>query len=167
MSEFKTRLHSMEQETKPEFIAELTPHRSLGRNGFFILMGFIAITCFISGMMFLVMGAWPVFIAMGLDALIIWFAFKMNYRAAKAREVISVARDELKIQKFDPRGRMIEHVFNPFWTRFEVDRHDEIGITSMRLTSKEVSLPIGAFLNPDDCESFASAFKGALGRVKT
>ena len=167
MSEFKPRLHSMEQETKPEFIAELTPHRSLGRNGFFLLMGFVAMTCFISGMMFLVMGAWPVFIAMGLDALIIWFAFKMNYRSARAREVISVARDELKIQMFDPSGRMVEHVFNPFWTRFEVDRHDEIGITSMRLTTKEFSLSIGAFLNPDDRESFASAFKGALSRVKT
>ena len=156
----------MDQETKPEFIAELTPHRSLGRTGFFLLMGFVGITCFISGMMFLVMGAWPVFIAMTLDALIIWFAFKMNYRAAKAREVISVARQELKIQKFSPNGRLEEHRLNPFWTRFEVDRHDEIGITSMRLITKEFSLPIGAFLNPDDCESFASEFKNALGRAK-
>jgi len=156
----------MEIENKPEFIAELTPHRSLGRNGFLLLMGFIGVTCFLSGMMFLVMGAWPVFIAMALDVLIIWLAFHLNYRAAKAREVISVARDELKIQKFDPRGIMTEHLFNPFWTRFEVDRHDEIGITSMRLTTKEFSLPIGAFLNPDDRESFAHAFKNALGRVK-
>lgn len=156
----------MEKENKPEFIAELTPHRSLGRNGFLLLMGFIGITCFSSGVMFLVMGAWPVFIAMALDALIIWFAFHMNYRSAKAREVVSVARDEVKIQKFAPSGRIETHTFNPFWTRFEVDRHDEIGITSMRLTTKEFSLPIGAFLNPDDRESFADAFKGALGRVK-
>ncbi len=94
----------MDEETKPEFIVELIPHRSLGRTGFLLLMGFIGVTCFISGMMFLIMGAWPVLIAMALDALIIWFAFKMNYRAAKAREVISVARDELKIQKFAPSG---------------------------------------------------------------
>ena len=156
----------MDEENKPEFIAELTPHRSLGRTGFFLLMGFVAITCFISGMMFVLMGAWPVFVAMGLDAFIIWLAFKINYRAAKAREVISVARDELKIQKFDPAGRLVEHRFNPFWTRFEVDRHEEMGITSLRLTTKEFSLPIGAFLNPDDRESFADAFKSALGRVK-
>ena len=166
MSKFKSKLYCMEQETKPEFIAELTPHRSLGRTGFFLLMGFIGITCFISGMMFLVMGAWPVFIAMALDALIIWFAFKMNYRSAKAREVISIARDEVKIQKFAPSGRVETHTFNPFWTQFEVDRHDEIGITSMRLSTKEFTLPIGAFLNPDDRESFAYEFKNALGRVK-
>jgi len=156
----------MSEENKPEFIAELTPHRSLGRTGFFLLIGFIAVTCFASGVMFLVMGAWPVFIAMAFDVLIIWFAFRMNYRAAKAREVISVARDELKIQKFDPRGHMVEHVFNPFWTRFEVERHDEIGITAMRLTSKDFSLPIGAFLNPNDKESFAHAFGNALGRAR-
>lgn len=157
----------MEMENKPEFVAELTPHRSLGRAGFFALIGFVAITCFISGVMFLVMGAWPVFIAMVFDVFIIWLAFHLNYRSARAKEVISVARDELKIQKFDPRGRMIEHTFNPFWTRFEIERHDEVGITSMRLTTKEFSLPIGAFLNPDDKESFADAFKGALGRVKS
>jgi uncharacterized membrane protein len=156
----------MEAENKPEFVAELTPHRSLGRNGFLLLIGFIAVTCFTSGIMFWVMGAWPVFIAMALDVLIIWFAFHLNYRSARAREVISVARDELKIQQYDPRGRLTEHNFNPFWTRFEVERHDEIGITSMRLTSKDFTLPIGAFLNPDDKESFADAFKGALGRVK-
>ena len=47
-----------------------------------------------------------------------------------------------------------------------MDRHDEIGITSMRLSTKEFTLPIGAFLNPDDRESFAYEFKNALGRVK-
>ncbi|MEM9279662.1 MAG: DUF2244 domain-containing protein [Pseudomonadota bacterium] len=151
---------------KPDFVAELTPYRSLGRTGFFVLMGFVSVTCFMSGIMFLVIGAWPVFLFMGLDVLVIWLAFKINYRAARAKERISVGRDELKIQKFDPAGRMVEHVFNPFWTRFEVDRHKEIGITGMRITSKDRSLPIGAFLNPDDRESFAAAFGNALVRAR-
>ncbi|MEM8649929.1 MAG: DUF2244 domain-containing protein [Pseudomonadota bacterium] len=156
----------MEKETNPEFVAELTPHRSLGRTGFFLVMGFVAVTCFLSGIMFLVMGAWPVFIFMALDVFVIWLAFKINYRAAKAKELISIRRDELKVQKFDPRGRMVEHVFNPFGTKFEVDRHEEIGITHMRLINRERSLPIGAFLNPDDRESFALAFGNALNRAK-
>ena len=151
---------------KPDFIAELTPHRSLGRTGFFVLMGFVSVTCFMSGMMFLVMGAWPVFLFMVLDVFVIWLAFKLNYRAARAKERILVDRHELKIQKYDPAGRMVEHVFNPFWTRFEVDRNKEIGITGMRITSKDRCLSIGAFLNPDDRESFALAFSNALGRAK-
>ncbi|MEM7214638.1 MAG: DUF2244 domain-containing protein [Pseudomonadota bacterium] len=151
---------------KPDFVAELTPHRSLGRTGFFILMGFVSVTCFLSGMMFLVMGAWPVFLFMGLDVFIIWLAFKINYRAARARERISVGRHELKVQKIDPAGRMVEHVFNPFWTRFEVERHEQIGITSMRISSQDRILPIGSFLNPVDRESFAVAFSHALVRAK-
>jgi len=152
--------------SKPEFIAELTPHRSLSRNGFIILMAFVSFTCFISGVVFMVIGAWPVFLFFGLDVFIIWLAFKLNYRAAKVRELVSVARDELKVQRFDPKGQIDEHIFNPFWTRFVIDRHEEIGITSMRLTSRERSLPIGAFLNPDDRESFALAFSNAIARVR-
>ncbi|MEM9330286.1 MAG: DUF2244 domain-containing protein [Pseudomonadota bacterium] len=151
---------------KPDFVAELTPYRSLGRTGFFVLMIFVSVTCFLSGLMFLVMGAWPVFIFMALDVLIIWLAFQINYRSAKAKERISVGRHELKVEKVDPAGRMVEYVFNPFWTRFEVDRHKEIGITGMRLTSENKSLPIGAFLNPDDRESFALAFSSALIKAK-
>lgn len=175
VSEFSDRLYDMNDETtaqeannpKPDFVAELTPHRSLGRTGFFMLMGFISITCFVSGMMFLLIGAWPVFFFMMLDAFIIWLAFKINYRAARAKERISVDRSRLLVQKFDPAGRLAEHVFNPVWTRFEVDRHDEIGITSMRLTSRGESCAIGAFLNPDDRESFALAFAEALRKVKS
>lgn len=152
---------------QPDFVAELTPYRSLGRTGYVLLMGFIATTCLISGLLFLVIGAWPVFVFMGLDVLLIWFAFWINYRAARAFERISVGKLELRVQKFDPSGKMIEHVFNPFGTRFEIDRHDEVGITTMRLTNRGESLTIGSFLNPADKESFALAFGNALGRAKT
>ncbi|MDJ0612583.1 MAG: DUF2244 domain-containing protein [Rhizobiaceae bacterium] len=151
----------------PDFVAELTPYRSLGRMGFLWLMAFIAFTCFISGLLFLVMGAWPVFLFMGLDVLVIYAAFKFNYRSARAKERVSVGRNELKIEKFHPSGRVSEHVFNPFWTRFEVNRHEEYGILSMRLNSRGEELDIGSFLNPDDRESFAFAFSAALNRVKT
>jgi uncharacterized membrane protein len=152
---------------KPEFVAELTPHRSLGQTGFWILMGFVSITCFMSGMMFLVIGAWPVFLFMLLDILIIWAAFKINYRAAKSRERVSIGRDTLLIEKSDPAGRTSRQTLNPFWTRFEVHRHEEIGITSMWLKSKDTEIQIGSFLNPVDRESFAHAFGHALSRAKS
>jgi len=151
---------------KADFVAELTPHRSLGRTGFFVLMAFVSVTCFISGMMFLLVGAWPVFFFMMIDALIIWLAFKLNYRAARAKERIRVGRHELRVQKIDPAGRMIERVFNPFWTRFEVTRQEDIGIVGMKVTSEGESMSIGTFLNPEDRESFARAFGHALSRVK-
>lgn len=158
---------SQSDSVKPEFIAELTPYRSLGPNGFIILMVLIGVTCFASGVMFLVIGAWPVFIFMGLDVLIIFLAFKINYRDGRVKERVSVAREHLKVEKYDPKGRVKEFVFNPYWSRFEVDRHEEYGITNMQIASKGDVLKIGSFLNPSDRESFALAFNQALIRVKS
>ena len=42
------------------FSALLTPHRSLNRTGFLVLMVFIGVVSFIAGIAFLLMGAWPV-----------------------------------------------------------------------------------------------------------
>ena len=161
-----TRSSTMQDNPQPLFVAELTPYRSLGRTGFVVLMILVAVTCLLSGFVFILVGAWPIFIFLGLDVLLIWAAFALNYRAARVKELVCVGTDALRVQKFDPRGRMVEHVFNPFGTRFEVDRHEEIGITGMRLTHRDRSLAIGAFLNPDDKESFALAFGNALGRAK-
>ena len=148
--------------SEPSFVAELTPHRSLGKAGFVILMIFVAVTCFTSGIMFLIVGAWPVFILLGFDVLLLWFAFRVNYRAAQIKERISVGREALTVECIDAKGRIELHNFNPFWSRFEVDRHEELGIQQMSLVSNSQSLSIGSFLNPDDKESFAAAFSDAL-----
>lgn len=62
---------------------------------------------------------------------------------------------------------MEAHRFNPFWTRFAVARHEEIGITDMAVEGEGRRVPIGAFLNPDDRESFATAFGRALATAKS
>ncbi len=151
---------------KPDFIAELVPHRSLSTNGFIFLMVFVGATCFLSGIMFLIMGAWPVFLFMALDVLVIWLAFKINYRSGRIKERVYIGRNEFKVEHYDAKGRVVAHVFNPFGTRFEVSRHELIGITDMRLKSRERTLSIGAFLNPDDRESFADAFSSAIADAK-
>lgn len=156
----------MNSAEEPIFRALLVPHRSLGRRGFVILMGMLVAFWILYGGMFLAMGAWPVFGFFGLDVLAIWFAFRWNYRAARAREEVSVSRAALDILKVAPSGRSEEHHFNPFWVRFEVARHDEIGITGMAVADKARRVPVGAFLNPDDRESFAVAFGRALATAK-
>ena len=56
--------------------------------------------------------------------------------------------------------------FNPFWSRFSVARHAEIGITRMQVETQGHAVSIGGFLNPDDRESFAAAFSQALATAK-
>lgn len=151
---------------KPFFHALLRPHRSLGRTGFMILIGALLFGWAVTGVVFLSHGAWPVFGFFGLDVLGIYVAFRLNYRAARAREEVVVSRTALDILKIAPSGRREEHRFNPFWARFSVARHAEIGITAMAVEARGQNVPIGGFLNPDDRESFATAFSRALATAK-
>lgn len=151
---------------EPFFRALLTPHRSLGRTGFFILMGVLAFACLTTGMLFLVDGAWPILCFCGLNVVGVYIAFRLNYRAARVHEEVALSRTSLDIRKVAASGRAEEHRFNPFWTRFSVSRHQEIGITGMAVEARGESVPIGAFLNPDDRESFANAFSRALATAK-
>ncbi len=107
----------------PIFRALLMPHRSLGRAGFYALMATLLVGWAVTGVVFLSRGAWPVFGFFGLDVLLVYVAFRMNYRAARAREEVSVSRTALDIRKTAPSGRTEDHRFNPFWARFDVARH--------------------------------------------
>lgn len=151
---------------EPIFRALLTPHRSLGRRGFLVLMGVLAGISLGVGAFFLSIGAWPVFGFFGLDVVLVYVAFRLNYRAARAREEVSISRTAVDIVQVAPSGRARSHRFNPFWTRFRVARHDEIGITAMAVEGEGRRVSIGAFLNPDDRESFATAFGRALATAK-
>ncbi|MET3793526.1 DUF2244 domain-containing protein [Aquamicrobium terrae] len=151
---------------QPFFQALLKPHRSLGRTGFMILIGALLAAWAVTGIIFLSHGAWPVFGFFGLDVVALYVAFRLNYRAARTREEVSVSRTELHIHKTYPSGKSEQHRFNPFWTRFAVARHAEIGITRMAVESRDKTVAIGSFLNPDDRESFASAFSRALATAK-
>lgn len=151
---------------EPFFRALLMPHRSLGRTGFAILIGALLFGWIVTGAFFLSVGAWPVFGFLGLDVLAIYVAFRLNYRAGRVREEVTLSRTSLDIRKVAPSGKSEEHRFNPFWARFSVTRHEEIGITNMAVVARDKSVGVGSFLNPDDRESFATAFGRALATAK-
>jgi uncharacterized membrane protein len=152
---------------RPFFRALLTPHRSLGRHGFALLMAVFATVSFGFGLFFLSIGAWPVFGFFGLDVLLVYLAFRLNFRAARAREEVTVSRTAVDIRKIMPSGRADVHRFNPFWARLRVRRHAEIGITAMAVEGEGRSVSLGAFLNPEDRESFAKAFSQALATARS
>lgn len=151
---------------QPFFQALLMPHRSLGRTGFLVLMGVVTLVSLVTGGFFLAKGAWPVFGFFGLDVLLVYVAFRLNYRAARVREEVSLSRTSLDILKTAPSGCREAHRFNPFWTRFDVARHEEIGIVRMSINGEGRTLPIGGFLEPAARDSFATAFSRALATAK-
>ena len=148
------------------FSARLTPHRSLNRTGFLVLMVFVAAVSFAAGVAFLLMGAWPVFGFFGLDLLVIWWAFRINFRRAAAVEEISVTPSELRVRRVSHRGHVVEWVLNPLWVRFEQQTDAEFGIEHLYLVSRGRRVSVGNFLGPEEKASFARALITALNAAK-
>jgi uncharacterized membrane protein len=148
------------------FSAVLTPNRSLSRKGFLIFMLILGSLSFTFGLYFLSAGAWPVFGFLGLDVLLVYWAFRVNYRSARAYEVVTVTPSELTVRKVSYHGRVRQWTLNPVWVRLDRDEHREFGIERLFLVSHGRRLPIAGFLGAREKESFALALSGALAEAK-
>ncbi|HEV7633805.1 MAG TPA: DUF2244 domain-containing protein [Bradyrhizobium sp.] len=148
---------------QPElFSALLTPHRSLNRSGFLVLMGFLTVISFAAGVAFGLMGAWPVFGFFSLDVLVIYWAFRINFRHARALEEIHVTPSELRLRRVSHRGHAVEFVLNPLWVKLDQQIHAEFGVEKLYLLSRGRRVSVGSFLGPDEKASFAKALNAAL-----
>jgi uncharacterized membrane protein len=143
--------------------AVLSPHRSLPPRGFAALMLVVASVSFAVGIGFVVHGAWPVTPFFGLDALLVYVAFRMSYRQGRLREELRLTEESLTVERVDPRGARRHWRFPPFWLRVileEKDEHDSRRI----LTSHGRSLIVGSFLGPAERRDVAGGLKDALAR---
>jgi len=148
------------------FSATITPHRSLGRMGFMLVMLLVGGFSFIGGIVFYLIGAWPVVGFLGLDVVLVYWAFRANYRAAAAYEQVTVTASELRVRKVSHRGKANEWTLNPLWTRIEREMHEEFGLLRLSLVSRGWRLVVASFLGPKEKESFAKALTVALAEAK-
>ena len=148
------------------FSAVITPHRSLGRVGFLVLMVAFGAVSFVTGMLFMVTGAWPVLAFFGLDAVLLYGAFRLNYRAAQAYEEVAVTCSRLTVRKVSHRGRVREWVLNPLWVKLDQVAHEDFGIERLLLVSRGKQLVIASFLSPEEKASFAKELGSALSEAK-
>jgi uncharacterized membrane protein len=144
------------------FSARLTPHRSLGRTGFLVVMAFVSVVSFAAGLTFLLMGAWPVFGFFGLDVLAIYWAFRVYFRRAKACEEIRVTPSELHVRRISHRGHVVEFSFNPLWVQLDRQEHAEFGVERLYLVSRGRRVAIAGFLGAEEKAIFSNALTAAL-----
>ncbi|WP_088348432.1 MULTISPECIES: DUF2244 domain-containing protein [Rhodomicrobium] len=147
------------------FSAVLLPHRSLGRKGFITLMSVISGVSFLTGIAFYLKGAWPVFGFFGLDVLLVYGAFKLNYRAARLYETVELTDEQLTVTRIHPSGRAESWSFNPYWVRLELEEIDNAA-NRLSLRSHGRELRIGTFLSDDEKRGFAHALGAALYDVR-
>ena len=147
------------------FDAFLHPHRSLSRGGFFLLMGALVAISLIIGGIFLSAGAWPVFGLYGLDVLIVYLAFRKNYRNAQIYEKVRLSDHVLLVEKGDRGGKTHQWRFQPHWLRVTVDDPDAHD-NKVRLSSHGTTVTVGAFLSPEERLEFAAALSRALDDLR-
>ena len=151
---------------EPQFRAVLTPHRSLGPKGFLVFMAAVCVISFGTGLMFFLMGAWPVLGFMGLDVVLVYVAFRINFRALRVYETINLTEDALTVTRVAPNGQSQSWRFNPYWVRLSLK--DRVGRASeLSIASHGKRLVFGSFLTDPEREDFASALKDALHEARS
>lgn len=143
--------------------ATLTPHRSLSRQGFLVVMTLVVAVNLVVGALFMAIGAWPVAGFAGLDVLIIWWAFRANFSDARRMERISITDHELVLERLRKNRPEECHRMIRRWVRVELEEdHDRELIGRLLLVSGRTRLTIGDFLSPEERKTLASALKSAL-----
>ncbi len=139
----------------------LTTYRSLSPRGFLILMSALGLVSFIAGMVFLLIGAWPVFGFFGLDVLLIYIAFKLNYRSGRLYETVELDPRLLAVTRVHPSGKTERFEFNPYWVKVRFSERLD-GRTVLALASHGETFPFGLFLTDEERREFAGVLTGAL-----
>jgi len=149
-----------------EFRARLMPHRSLSPVGFIALMSVLGLASFAAGMVFLVRGAWPVTGFFGLDVLLVYLAFRLNYRSGRQFELVELTPEELTVTRVHPSGRTESFGFNPYWVRLRVQEWRN-GRADLRLGLHGREISFGRFLSDEEKRDFAKALTAALLRTRS
>ncbi|MEM7661362.1 MAG: DUF2244 domain-containing protein [Pseudomonadota bacterium] len=145
--------------------AVLTPNASLSPRAFTIVMGLVAIFSFAAGILYLTMGAWPVFGFFGLDALAIWFAFRLSFRAQEQETRVRVDGEHVHLHHTQ-RGKPDKSAKLPTaFVRVELDE-PATHLSWLRIEHGARVFVIGRFLTPEERSSFANALRGALSRAR-
>ena len=85
--------------------AVITPHRSLSRKGFAVLLGVVIAFNLAVGALMIALRAFPVPLFLGADILAVVIAFRASYRGAGQAERVRITADEVVVAHEWSRGR--------------------------------------------------------------
>jgi len=162
-----TAQNPLDNDPGPEptlFSAIITPHRSLNGTGFLVVMLLVSGFSFIAGMVFFLLGAWPVVGFLGLDVLLVYIAFKVSFYRMRAFETLRLTEQSLVYERVNPAGVRKRWTFQPYWLRVEFDDPPDHG-SQLRLRSHGHAITVGAFLAPPERRAFAAALRDALRKA--
>ena len=147
------------------------PYRSLSPRGFALVMVALGVLAFSIGLGFFLMGAWPVIGFLGLELLVVWLAFKMNYRAAKRRQHLTATSRQLTIENVSPAGDSQTTEVPTAWAQVELTPRDEPEMRARQrqkiiVRSHGRATEIGDFLHPAETPKLAREVTRMISRAR-
>jgi uncharacterized membrane protein len=155
-----------EDRDRPVFAAVIRPYRSLGPEGFRILMAVCAVVAGLAAIRIATLGFWPVSGFLLLDVLALYIAFRISYRRANSVEELVLTPIELMFRRVSYRGETSEWRLNPLWTKLDRDMDEEYGLQRLALVSRGQRILIARELSPGEREHLADELGRALAKVK-
>jgi uncharacterized membrane protein len=143
----------------------LRPNASLSPRAFLIVMSLVGVFSFAGGVLYLTLGAWPVFGFFGLDMLAIWFAFKLSFRAQEQVTFVRVDNDCLRLWH-KQRGKDDKTADLPVaFVRIELET-PTTPHTHLHIAYSDKAYIIGRFLTPDQRTSLAKRLRQAVHQAR-
>jgi uncharacterized membrane protein len=124
-------------------------------------MSVLVAVSFVAGLVFYLIGAWPVMGFFGLDVLLIYIAFRLNYRSGRLYETVELTPALLTLTRVHPSGRREQFECNPYWARVNLREWPD-GRTALSVIAQGKELAFARFLTDDERRDFAAALRDAL-----
>ena len=150
--------------SQADFCIELSPNRSGTLRGFHIIIGLLLCLFIPIGLLFSLLGAWPVFGFMGIELGLLYIAFRCNQKDSKAYERLSLNNNSLVVERHDPWRGLQSWTFQPQWLQVKLDHSNERE-SKLTLNSKGQHLALGIYLTSNEKSDVAALLLTALKRI--
>ncbi|MDD2878127.1 MAG: DUF2244 domain-containing protein [Acidiphilium sp.] len=148
------------------FEAILTPHRSMGRRGMFVVFGVMAAGSLLVTCLMYFLGAFPVIGFNGADLILAIVLYNMNMRGGRASEVILLTNERLTITRTTPRGQRNEISMAPGWLRVQLDENTGSN-PILSIVNRDTRHIVGTALGEAERRDLAEALKAAFARLRS
>jgi uncharacterized membrane protein len=146
--------------------AVITPHRSLSRRGFIVLISVLTGINSLTAVIFVALHAVPVPLFLGLDVIAVTVAFIASRRAALNRERIQVTAAEVRVVLESPKGEHTVWKSPTAFTRVAlVGESEDDADLQLRLSDR--ALAVARALTRAERRDFAVALERAIRRART
>lgn len=154
-----------ERHDRPAYRVTLWPNQSLTRRGYRIALGAtvlglaLPVAALIGTNVF-----WPILGFALIPFLALRFAFRRNARALRLSERLTIWRDEVRVERREPDGRILRWQADPMRVRLYL--HADGKVTDyLTLSGGGREIELGAFLSPEERVALADEVERGLTRA--